>query len=103
MRNHSSKLTLKRRDTFACFCRSSTVNWTPLRCIGDGLSIVRVSFTLFSATYSVLCQEYHAVSDGRFATAKRVIPEILDSIETKLLCKFFRKCWRYMDAYELEF
>ena len=48
-------------------------------------------------------QEYRATSDGRFATAKHIIPEILDSIDAKLIRKFFRKCWRYMDAYEFEF
>ena len=33
----------------------------------------------------------------------QVIPEILDSIDTKLLQKFFHKCWWYMDAYEFVF
>ena len=41
--------------------------------------------------------------DTLFGTAKRVIPKILDSIEIKLLQKFFCKCWQYMDAYEFEF
>jgi len=34
-------------------------------------------------------QEYCAISDGRFAMAKYIIPEILDSIDVKLICKFF--------------
>ncbi|KIJ44936.1 hypothetical protein M422DRAFT_167666, partial [Sphaerobolus stellatus SS14] len=40
-----------------------------------------------------------AAADGTFPTAKRLIPEILDSCPLKTICAFFRKTWRYMDAY----
>ncbi|KIJ43854.1 hypothetical protein M422DRAFT_169388, partial [Sphaerobolus stellatus SS14] len=44
--------------------------------------------------------QYRAVSDQKFSTAKALIPKILDSVDVKLIRKFFRKTWRYLDAYE---
>ncbi|KZT23214.1 hypothetical protein NEOLEDRAFT_1069814, partial [Neolentinus lepideus HHB14362 ss-1] len=38
-------------------------------------------------------------ADGTFPTAKRLVPEILDSCPTNTIRAFFRKAWRYMDAY----
>ncbi|KIJ53224.1 hypothetical protein M422DRAFT_242351 [Sphaerobolus stellatus SS14] len=38
-------------------------------------------------------------SDGTFSKAKELVPEILDSCEVKTIRAFFRKAWRYMDAY----
>jgi hypothetical protein len=40
------------------------------------------------------------VSDCKFATAKKLVPEILDLVDIKLLCEFFHKIWQYMDTYE---
>jgi hypothetical protein len=42
---------------------------------------------------------YHNVSDGKFATAKRIVPECLDMCNTLTIRWFFRKAWRYVDAY----
>ena len=39
-------------------------------------------------------------TDGTFPTAKRLVPEILDSCSVKTIRAFFRKSWRYMDAYQ---
>ncbi|KIJ30893.1 hypothetical protein M422DRAFT_267500 [Sphaerobolus stellatus SS14] len=41
-----------------------------------------------------------AAADGTFPTAKRLVPEILDSCPTRTIRAFFRKTWRYMDAYQ---
>ncbi|KAF8578546.1 hypothetical protein K439DRAFT_1648756 [Ramaria rubella] len=38
-------------------------------------------------------------SDSTFPTAKRLVPEILDSCPVKTIRAFFRKTWRYTDAY----
>ncbi|KAF8580621.1 hypothetical protein K439DRAFT_1356652, partial [Ramaria rubella] len=38
-------------------------------------------------------------SDGTFPTAKRLVPEILDSCPVKTIWAFFGKTWRYTDAY----
>ncbi|KIJ44443.1 hypothetical protein M422DRAFT_168212, partial [Sphaerobolus stellatus SS14] len=48
------------------------------------------------------CAEYgrSLVSDAKFSTAKVLIPQILDSVETSLIQKFFRKTWRYINAYD---
>jgi len=43
---------------------------------------------------------HHAAFDCKFATAKWLIPKILDSVEVNLLWKFFHKTWWYMDAYD---
>ncbi|KIJ27974.1 hypothetical protein M422DRAFT_270825 [Sphaerobolus stellatus SS14] len=42
---------------------------------------------------------HRAAADGTFPTAKRLVPEILDSCPVKTFHAFFRKTWRYMDAY----
>ena len=42
---------------------------------------------------------YRTLSDGRFATAKRLVPQCLDSCDLITIRKFFRKAWRYIDAY----
>jgi len=42
---------------------------------------------------------YRSLGDGSFAIAKTLVPEILDTCETTTIRKFFRKSWRYMDAY----
>ena len=42
---------------------------------------------------------YCNLADGRFATAKAVVPQCLDACELITIRKFFQKAWRYMDAY----
>ncbi len=42
---------------------------------------------------------YRSSADGRFATAKRLVPECLDSCPLITIRRFFQKAWRYMDAY----
>ncbi|KIJ29985.1 hypothetical protein M422DRAFT_268549 [Sphaerobolus stellatus SS14] len=44
--------------------------------------------------------QYRTVSDQKFSTAKAIIPQILNFVDVKLIQKFFRKTWRYIDAYE---
>ena len=44
--------------------------------------------------------EYHACLDSKFTSAKVLVPKILDSVEIKLIRRFFHKAWHYMDAYE---
>jgi len=41
-----------------------------------------------------------AAADGTFPTAKQLVPEILDNCEVKMIRSFFRRTWRYMDAYQ---
>ena len=43
---------------------------------------------------------YRAATDGKFKTAKDLVPKCLDSCDTVTIRRFFRKTWRYMDAYE---
>ncbi|KIJ43225.1 hypothetical protein M422DRAFT_253429 [Sphaerobolus stellatus SS14] len=42
---------------------------------------------------------FRVAADGAFPKAKVLVPEILDSCPTKTIRAFFRKAWRYMDAY----
>lgn len=42
---------------------------------------------------------FRIASDGKFPTAKHLIPEILNACPTKTIRAFFCKSWRYMDAY----
>lgn len=39
------------------------------------------------------------LADGTFPTARRLVPEILGACPTKVIRAFYRKTWRYMDAY----
>ena len=43
---------------------------------------------------------YRNQSDGRFVTAKVLVPQCLDACEPMTIRKFFRKTWRYIDAYK---
>ena len=43
---------------------------------------------------------FRIAADGSFPTAKRLVPEILDNCPAKMIRAFFRKSWRYMDAYK---
>ncbi|KAH8096948.1 hypothetical protein BXZ70DRAFT_1000956 [Cristinia sonorae] len=42
---------------------------------------------------------FRCLADGTFPTAKRLVVELLDACEVKTMRAFFRKTWRYMDAY----
>jgi hypothetical protein len=42
---------------------------------------------------------YHNSVDGRFITAKALVPQCLDSCSTITIHKFFWKMWRYIDTY----
>jgi hypothetical protein len=42
---------------------------------------------------------YRIMSDGKFAMAKRLMPQCLAMCDTPTICWFFRKSWWYMDAY----
>jgi len=60
-----------------------------------------------SVSFSILCDilpvepspGFRAVSDSSFSKAKELVPDILDSCPTGTIWAFFRKTWRYMDAY----
>jgi hypothetical protein len=43
---------------------------------------------------------YRNLADGRFATARALIPQCLDACELITIRKFFQKTWRYIDAYK---
>ncbi|KAG2743881.1 hypothetical protein P692DRAFT_201722673 [Suillus brevipes Sb2] len=42
---------------------------------------------------------FRSAADGTFLTAKRIVPELLDACPIKTIRAFYRKSWRYMDAY----
>jgi hypothetical protein len=43
---------------------------------------------------------YRCLGDGTFKMARQLVPELLNACEVKTICAFYRKAWRYMDAYE---
>src|SRR6267154_6459138 len=47
----------------------------------------------------ILILGLRALADGTFPTAKRLVPELLDSCPTNVIRAFYRKAWHYMDAY----
>jgi hypothetical protein len=42
---------------------------------------------------------YQNLTNGRFATAKLLVPQCLDSCDVITIRRFYRKVWRYIDAY----
>lgn len=42
---------------------------------------------------------YREASDGKFTTARELVPQCLDLCDVFTIRRFFRKCWRYMDSY----
>jgi hypothetical protein len=42
---------------------------------------------------------FRQVADGKFTTAKELVPQCLDMADEITIRRFFRKTWRYMDAY----
>ncbi|OBZ66756.1 hypothetical protein A0H81_13220 [Grifola frondosa] len=42
---------------------------------------------------------YRLAANGKFATARELVPQCLDMADTLTIRRFFRKTWRYMDAY----
>ncbi|EIN06656.1 hypothetical protein PUNSTDRAFT_72602 [Punctularia strigosozonata HHB-11173 SS5] len=42
---------------------------------------------------------YRDAADGKFKTAKDLVPHCLDSCDLATIRRFFRKSWRYVDAY----
>jgi hypothetical protein len=51
------------------------------------------------AVEASLSTGFHNVSDGKFVTARQLVPRCLDMCETITIRCFFWKTWRYMDAY----
>ena len=49
---------------------------------------------------SPLLSGYRTLADGRFATAKTLVPKCLNLCELTMIRKFFQKSWRYLDAYQ---
>lgn len=43
---------------------------------------------------------FRELTNGTFARAKTLVPECLDHVTTFNVRRYFRHCWRYMDAYK---
>ena len=43
---------------------------------------------------------YRILSDGRFPTARALVPQCLDLCGLITIQRFFQKSWRYLDAYQ---
>ena len=43
---------------------------------------------------------YRSFADGRFSTAKVLVEQCLDACNLIMICRFFWKTWRYIDAYQ---
>ena len=44
--------------------------------------------------------DYRNEADGNFPHARELVPKCLDLCTVTTIRKFFRKTWRYMDAYQ---
>jgi len=78
----------------ACLkCLQAPSTWTMDR----GLRKIWQAYQMLN-TQALL--DYRASTDGKFKTAKALVPQCLDSCDLVTICCFFWKTWHYMDAYE---
>jgi len=56
-----------------------------------------IFFLIFISFIAI--EGYRNVSDGKFATAKKIVPQCLDMCDMLTIRRFFQKTWRYIDAY----
>src|SRR5690242_17978572 len=68
--------------------------------MGKDLCVNTIPFALSSTE---TCSGYRTLADGSWKTAQRLVPELIHSCPTKTIRGFFRKCFRYMDAYRYVF
>jgi hypothetical protein len=59
-----------------------------------------LSLTYTVALYLPRLSGFRNLADGRFVTARTLVPECLDSCELITIRRFFQKSWRYLDAYQ---
>lgn len=60
----------------------------------------RLSFSCIDFSFMLNVRSgFRNASNGKFTTAKTLVPQCLDLCDTTTIRRFFRKCWRYMDAY----
>jgi hypothetical protein len=68
-----------------------------------GYGKYRAHISLMCLACSVLILDlragYRNMADGRFATAKTLVPQCLDSCNLTTIRRFFQKSWRFMDSY----
>src|SRR5258705_9676741 len=64
----------------------------------DSGSVYNPSLICYIYCYSFF-SGYRNVSDGKFATVKRIVPKCLDMCNTLTIQQFFRTVWCYIDAY----
>lgn len=50
-------------------------------------------------TIDNLILDFREASDGKFTTAQKLVPQCLDLCPVATIRRYFRKCWRFMDAY----
>ncbi|KAF9016275.1 hypothetical protein BDZ89DRAFT_920736, partial [Hymenopellis radicata] len=50
--------------------------------------------------WAQLKRRFRELADGTFPTAQRLVPECLDAISVANIRRYFRHCFRYMDAYK---
>ncbi|KAJ7141467.1 hypothetical protein C8R44DRAFT_867087 [Mycena epipterygia] len=51
--------------------------------------------------WSQLKRRFRELTDGTFPCAKTLVPESLDLISIDNIRRYFRHCYRYMDAYRV--
>lgn len=71
--------------------------------LGVGQNDVCVFVLLIKFAISTGAHHLHTglycLTNGKFTTAQKLLPEILDSCPVKVIRAFLRKSWRYMNAY----
>ena len=68
------------------------------------MGLWETSYAFLSLVHMILALPqlagYRNLSDGRFPTAKALVPKCLDACPLITIRKFFQKSWRYIDAYK---
>jgi hypothetical protein len=74
-----------------------------IKCYRDALGLCKTSYVhlmILICCLTLKRPDYRSLADGKFTTAKVLVPKCLDSCSLITIRKFFQKAWRYMDAYQ---
>ena len=82
----------------ACSCQSSTASSTQSKCCGFMWNTMCCFIAALSLCWLTILLGYWIASDGKFTTAKTLVPQCLDICYMLIIWRFFQKIWWYIDA-----
>jgi len=73
----------------------------PIEMYWGWVKLSKPHFMILNEHYRlIIITGYRYLADGSWKKAKELVPELLDACPVNTIRSFYRKTWRYMDAYE---